>query len=95
MTDEVAEIVDLDTVDKFAKFIFAWHANRVARLEHLLQVPQGIEFKVGDGPEQKLEGDLYSGFIMGINMALNEVGNLPVTITPAEPEAANDAKSKH
>lgn len=76
--------VELDTVEKTVQFITDWHTNRLARVEHLLQVPQGVEFTIGDSEVQILEGKLHAGFLLGVSLALNEFQTLPITVSNSE-----------
>ena len=43
------DIVDIDSIDTFARLIMAWHHNRVRRLEHMLQVPDGTPMQLEIG----------------------------------------------
>ena len=86
-TDETVNIADIDT---FARLIMAWHHNRVRRLEHMLQVPDGTSMQLDDGEARPLTGELMEGFKAGLHVALSEFGVLPFT---AHQEAAQPSEA--
>jgi hypothetical protein len=74
------ELVEINTIDQFARYVAAWHQNRVEQLEHMLTIPDGAVFTVGDGEDTEqvvLEGDVKAGFVFGIELALMQIRDLP------------------
>jgi hypothetical protein len=95
------KIINIENIDTFARLIMAWHHNRVRRLEHMLQVPDGTTVNLDEGEPRPLEGELKEGFLLGLHVALAEFGVLPFEAhqenaageaepaKPAEAEASN------
>ena len=79
-------MTQIEDLDGFAAVITQWHHIVMQRLHHLTQVPDGIEFTVGDGEPEKLTGDLRKGFMLGIEMATSEIQKLPFQSFTEEPE---------
>lgn len=74
--EELLEISDIDT---FVRHLTAWHGSKIALLGHVIQMPEGTEFSVEDGPQVVLTGDVRLAFQTGIRFAISELGNLPFT----------------
>lgn len=81
-TPETIEITD---VNQFVGILMAWHAKKVAVLEHMLQVPEGTEMAVDGGTPIILTGDILTAFKAGVSTSLMELGILPFVaeMTPA------------
>lgn len=91
--NKAAGIVSIDNIDQFAAIVAAWHAERVGKIRHLLTVPEGTAFEIGEGAEATdivLTGDALKGFKFGIELALMQIGTLPF-LFEAEQEAASDS----
>ena len=74
------EIVTIETVEQFSKILAAWHTQTVERTKHLLTVPDGMEFTLGEGEEEStltLSGAALAGFKFGVELALMQMGTLP------------------
>lgn len=95
-----SDTVNIEDIDTFARLIMAWHHNRVHRLEHMLQIPDGTPMQLDDGEFIPLTGDRLEGFKAGLHVALAEFGILPFQAhqapvgeaeqaQPAEAEASN------
>lgn len=69
--------VMVDDLDQFVRVLMAWHANKVAMLRHLQNIPDGTEASKDDGEPVVLTGDMLKGFQMGLEVALEEMGTLP------------------
>lgn len=76
-------IVMIESLDQFVKLLQGWHANQVALLIHMKEIPEGTPLTLDDGQERILSGDLREGFLMGLSVALSELGDLPF-VTPIE-----------
>ena len=72
-----AETVHVESLDEFVQILTAWHAEKCAVVQHLLQVPEGSEFQVEDGDPCVMTGDMLAGFKFGIEMAMMQLGTLP------------------
>ena len=69
------EVSDLDT---FVKLLFSWHESKVKMLEHLLTIPDAdIEVILQDQTKALMSGEYHKGFLLGLNVALGELGKLP------------------
>ena len=82
------ETITVTSLDQFASLVARWHTAKIARLEHLLSIPEGTEVSFNEGEMTPMSGDLRQGFLIGLTTALSEFGGLPFVITP-------DADSVH
>ena len=84
-------LVSITNLDQFVQFLTAWHIEKSALTKHMLDIPDGTEFKVGDEP-RIMTGDTLAGFKLGIEVALMHLGTLPfvaeVEDTAPEPVSA-------
>lgn len=71
------ETVLVQSIDQFIQLLSGWHQGKVQTLEHMLGMPEGIEVTFNDEAPQILSGDLHKGFLMGLSLALMELGTLP------------------
>lgn len=83
-TPTSSDTLEITNLDHFVALLVDWHNNRVQRLEHMLEVPEGTEMQVDDGESRLLEGDLLAGFKAGITVALSEMGVLPFSYETEE-----------
>lgn len=72
------DVTPIDDVNELASKLIQWHSNRVARLNNMLEVPVGTEVDFEDGETLTLEGPTHSAFRLGIEVALHELGRLPI-----------------
>lgn len=77
MTEQNDEIIPVDDGKELASVVVQWHALKIARLRHMLKVPEGTEVEFGDGETLKLEGETHSAYRLGIQVALSELSQLP------------------
>ncbi len=78
--NQPSDTVVVEDLDQFVQIIAHWHEQKCVAVQHLLQVPEGTEFQVGDGAEATtvtLSGDMLDGFKFGIEMAMMQLGTLP------------------
>lgn len=78
-----SETISVETLDEFMVLFTQWHSSKVKMLEHMMEIPPDAEVSVNDGPSMKLSGDLREGFIVGLSVALMELGQLPFVLEPA------------
>ena len=71
------EAVMIDNLDQFVKALYNWHSNKVKLLKHMASIPEGTEVTEDNGNPKVLTGDYREGFILGLNYALSELGELP------------------
>ena len=69
--------------------LFAWHSNKVASLEHMLSMPKGVEVTVNDETPIMMTDEIHKGFIIGLTVALIELGTLPFA-TPDDYQSDED-----
>lgn len=80
------ELVQVQDVYTFVTLTTRWHSNKVAVLEHMLNVSEGTTIQSNGGTEIALEGAMLDGFKAGLGLALMELGQLPfVTESDAVP----------
>ena len=84
--------VMVEDLDQFVQVLMAWHANKVAMLRHMKDIPEGTEATQDDQPPVIMTGDVLKGFRMGLDLALEELGTLPFEAeleeVPAEAQEA-------
>ena len=82
--------LQVDSLDQFVKILTVWHMERCAQVKHLLEVPDGTSFTVGDPIDEEeiiLTGDSLKAFKLGIEMVLMQLGTLPF-VAEVEDETA-------
>lgn len=91
--NQKSETVVVADIDQFIQLLSGWHQNKVKTLEHMLSVPEGTEVTFNEEAQQILSGDLHKGFVMGLSLALMELGTLPFAVemdVEANPETTNE-----
>lgn len=83
----------INDLDRFVAVLMDWHQTKVKVLEHLLEIPEGAEVVFNEGATQELTGDLRQGFLIGLSVALIELGNLPFAVE--ESTETSDAPTQH
>ena len=81
---EAEPMVTITDLHQFVALVTNWHASKIARLEHMLSIPEGTEVSVNDGEMTAMSGDLRQGFVIGLITTLSEIGSLPFVITSDE-----------
>lgn len=76
-TTDQPETVPVSDLDQFVRHLVAWHQTKVAELEHMLKIPEGVEVTFNEEGPQILKGDLHKGFLIGLSLGLMELGQLP------------------
>lgn len=71
------ETVVIETLDGFVRALQHWHHNKVQMLKHLQTIPEGTEVTREGHDPLVLTGEALKGFILGLEVALEEVGELP------------------
>ena len=77
MSEAATQLVPVEDLDTFVAILSAWHEQKVAVLEHMMHIPDGSEVQVNDGAVQVLSGEYLTGFMLGVSVALMELGTLP------------------
>jgi len=92
--DAVPETVYVDDMGHFIELLVRWHDTKVRLLKHMEQIPDGTVIQFDD-VEQAFTGDMRQGFMLGVRVALAELGELPFAaeVDDSEP-AANDSADK-
>jgi len=83
MTDK--DTVEIQDLNHFVTALVSWHEKKVKVLEHMLNVPEGVETEMSGQAPIKLIGDALIGFRTGISLALMELGTLPFVTVYEEP----------
>jgi hypothetical protein len=85
------DIIPVYDLDKFVQTLTAWHANQCAAVQHMLTIPEGSQFEIGEDEAKQsvtLTGDVLVAFKLGIEMTMMQLGTLPfVAEMDDEPEA--------
>jgi len=77
---------ELQDVDTMMAVLGDWHSSKIAGLEHLTKIPEGVEVAFNNEPPKPLVGEFHAGFVLGLNTAIIEMGDLPFTENDSEPE---------
>lgn len=80
----------VEDIDQFIQLLSGWHEGKIKTLEHMLGMPEGIEVTFNDEAPQILSGDLHKGFLMGLSLALMELGTLPFGVEVEDQPATSD-----
>jgi len=87
------ELIIAHDVEAFANMITAWHSANVEVLKKMRDIPGdgGLTFSFED-KEHVMQGDIHTGYRMGIHAALGLLGTLPFVEVPdpAPTQASND-----
>lgn len=88
-----ADTIEVESLDMFVRLLQQWHSSKVKVLEHMLEIPTGTEADFEGLGKVNLVGDVRNGFIMGLSLALMELGTLPFVSdgASASPTATADA----
>lgn len=93
------ETVMIDSLDQFVKALQYWHSNKVNVVKHMRDIPEGTEVSDDQGNTYVLTGEYRAGFILGLNVALSELGELPfeaeVEFTSDQPIITDPASKSH
>lgn len=82
--------ITVESLDHFARLMAQWHMGRVAQLKHILTVPEGIQFTVGE-EVLILQGDVLKGFKFGVELALIQFKELPFAFETEDAPTATPA----
>ncbi len=87
MSDQPSDIVQMNDLDDFVQHLVAWHNNRVAQLNQLLNAPEEVEirFSQDEGKDLVLTGENRKGFMAGLVVAKDLLGTLPFTLSLEDP----------
>lgn len=91
MTETPDTLLAVNDLDQFVQMLSSWHAKKVSILKHMLEIPETAEVSLGDAAPVQVTGAFRDGFILGLSLALSELGELPFV---AEMEDAASA-TKH
>lgn len=81
MSDNVNNTtIPISDLNEFVTRLISWHTHKVEILEHLKSIPENSGVQQDDGKEIPLTGDLHKGFLLGLHVALCELGTLPFAI---------------
>lgn len=79
--------IEIQDLNQFVQVLAGWHEKKVKTLQHMLEMPEGVEMVVSGETPVVLAGDLLKGLKAGIEVALMELGELPF-LYETESEAA-------
>ena len=91
MTETPDSLLAVNDLDQFVQLLASWHAKKVATLKHMQEIPETAEVSLGDAEPVKMTGAFREGFLLGLSLALSELGELPFV---AEMEDSSSA-TKH
>ena len=79
MNERTDDLFPVENINEFANSIMHWHDTRVARIRHMMTIPEGTEVELEEGQSIVLEGSNHQAFRLGLIVALHELGQLPFT----------------
>lgn len=79
-TEDQQPIVTMNSVMEMAEVLAKWHQHKVNVLKYIRDIPEGSITEL-DGVKREFSGDFREGVILGINLALNELGVLPFVMS--------------
>jgi hypothetical protein len=84
-TTDDAEVVEI------LQLLTEWHAAQVGNLRKIIENSgAAIELQGAGGESVKLTGDIRRGFVMGVSVAVEWLGKLPLTMERAAEEDEED-----
>ena len=89
--NDLAGIIPVDDLDTFVRTMTAWHESRMAQIKHLLTVPPGSSFEVGE-QTITLSGTALEAFKLAVELCIMQIGTLPFVAEMEDVEPAADAK---
>ena len=91
MTEEVKpDTIQIDNLDHFVRIMVEWHSTRVTQTKHLIELPEGAQFQIGEDEPLTLSGSTLAAFKFGVELALMQLGTLPFS-AEVEEETPADA----
>ena len=72
--EHTLEIKDLD---HFVGLLSRWHTTKVKTIKHMMTVPDTTEVILEEGTPVQMTGEFRKGFVLGLTIALAELGELP------------------
>ena len=72
-----ARTLEVVNLDQFVVLLSKWHQNRVAQLQHLMDIPEGTLASLNEETSIELTGDARIGFLIGVTVGLSHFGELP------------------
>lgn len=94
MTQSDLGTLEVVSLNQFVTLLSKWHENRVAQLEHLLEIPEGTEASLNDEVTVKLSGDTRTGFLIGVTLGLAQLGTLPFAVELEDATEASDVQEE-
>ena len=91
MTETPDSLLAVNDLDQFVQLLASWHTKRIATLKHMQNIPETAEVSLGDAAPVQMTGAFREGFLLGLSVALSELGELPFV---AEMEDSSSA-TKH
>ena len=91
MTETPDTLLAVNDLDQFVQLLSKWHTKKVATLKHMQNIPETAEVSLGDAAPVQMTGAFREGFLLGLSVALSELGELPFV---AEMEDSSSA-TKH
>lgn len=78
--------LEVSNLDHFVQVLSAWHTKQVQTINHYLTIPVGQAVEVG-GEEFTITPENHKGLLLGLNLALMHMGELPflAEVEPDEP----------
>lgn len=88
MTETPDTLLAVNDLDQFVQMLSAWHTKKVATLRHMQTIPETAKVSLGDAEPIEMTGPFREGFLLGLSLALSELGELPFV---AEMEGSSSA----
>jgi len=80
-TNEVEiQTINVNTIDDMMSVLYHWHAEKVAVLKHMINVPDEAKVTIDEKRELILKGEVREAFKLGLTLALIEMGKLPFVV---------------
>ena len=88
MTETPDTLLAVNDLDQFVQLLASWHTKKVATLKHMQSIPDTAEVSIGEGAPIKITGEFREGFLLGLSLALSELGELPFVAEMEDPSSA-------
>ncbi len=72
--------IPVENLNDFVRLLAGWHANAVAKVNHLQEVPLDSVFQVENDAEIVMTAPVLAGFKLGVELTMAQLGTLPFAV---------------
>lgn len=80
VANQPESIIEVTNIDHMVRILVEWNKEQVALLRHMIDMPEGTQVDIEKDNSIALTGDVRRAFQLGIQLSIEELGNLPFTV---------------